>query len=261
MASVFKGVISLGLVTVPVKVSVAARPTGISFNMLHTCGSRISMKTWCPQCAKEIERKDTVKGFEYSKDEFVTVTPAELDACAPESSRTMEITQCVDAADVDPMLFEASYYLEPEPAGLKGYTLLLEALTATRQYALATITMSSREHVIIIRPFRGVLAFHTMYYESEVRATPSIGAVDLKPAELALAKQLLQVHSAEFEHSQFADGYTRAVEELLEAKQQGRKPKASARKPAQRETGDLMSALTASLKVVEPAKARKRRSA
>ena len=273
MATIYKGVLSLGLVTIPVKVSVAARTTAISFNMLHKrCGSRITMKTWCPECDKEIERKDTDKGYEYSKGEYLTVTAEELADCAPESSRTIEIKQCVPACDVDPILFESSYYLEPEPSGVKGYKLLVEALTVTRQYAIASITMSGREHVIIIRPYQGVLAFHTMYYEAELRAVPSVplNGVDIKPTELALAKQLLEVHSADFEHGNFADGYGQAVEQLLEAKQQGKKPKAVARKPARSAPGDLMEALAASLsaKTIEMPKrgdakrgAMKRRSA
>lgn len=253
MSTVYKGVLSFGLVTVPVKVSVAARPTGISFNMLHTCGSRINQKTWCPQCEMEISRKDTVKGYEYSKGEYLTVEPEELAGCAPESSRTMEIRQCIPEHEVDALLFESSYYLEPEPAGVKGYKLLLDALTETRQYAIATITLNSREHVIVIRPYQGVLAFHTMYYQSEVRATPAIsfGGVEIKPKELALAKQLLNMHAGEFDHSQYSDGYTRAVEELLGAKQQGHKPKAPPKKAAARATGDLMDALEKSVRIAD----------
>jgi DNA end-binding protein Ku len=250
MATVFKGSISFGLVVIPVKVSPAARSEKISFNQLHTCGSRINLVTKCPQCSMEVERKDLQKGYEYAKGSYIIVTDAELEACESESSRTLEIEHCVSADEVDPMLFDSSYYLEPEPAGVKGYKLLLEALKSKRQYAIARMTMSSREHVIIIRPFRGALAFHTMYFEAEVRAVPSMGldAAQLKPGELALAQQLLSVYTSPFEHGSFSDGYQTAVAALLEAKQQGETVHTPPKEKPKSATVDLMSMLEASLK-------------
>jgi DNA end-binding protein Ku len=265
MASVWKGSISFGLVVIPVKVSVAARSAGISFNMLHTCGSRINQKTFCPKCNKDIDRGDTMKGFEHKKGEYLTITAEELKNCEPESTRTMEIDRVVDAEDVDPMLFESSYYLEPEAAGRKGYKLLYEALTAEGKYAIARVTMSGREHIVIIRPYQGILAFHTMYFEAEVRAVPEIGTVTINAKELQLARQLLSVNAADFDHSVYADRYTEQVEELITAKQQGKKVKVMPKRETVRETDDLMAALTASLeggqKGKKPAAATKRRSA
>ena len=260
MASVWRGSISFGLVVIPVKASVAARPTGISFNLLHTCGSRISMKTWCPECEAEIERSETTKGYEFTKGQYVLVSPEELNACAPASSRSMEIDRVVDAVEVDPLLFESSYYLEPEPAGRKGYKLLHAALVTEDKYALAKLTLSGREHVVVIRPYRDCLAFHTLFYEPEVRAIPNLGLEGLavKPAELALAQQLLRANAAAFDHAAYADGYQQAVSDLLDAKQQGKKVKVMPKKPAASETGDLMAALQASL---GKGKSAKRRSA
>jgi DNA end-binding protein Ku len=252
MSTVWKGTLSFGLVNIPVKVSVAGRPSNIEFHTLHeTCGSRIKQKIFCPSCNRDIERSETTKGYEYSKDRYVTVQEEELKAVQPESSQTLEIESIVSASEVDPMLFESSFYLEPETAGTKGYKLLYESLRQAGQYAIAKITKNNREHTIVIRPYGSCLAFHTLFYESEVRAAPSIGldGVQVKPAELKLAGELLKAYVKPFHHGEYADNYQRAVGDLLTAKQEGHKVKTIAKKPPKKETGDLMSALNASIKL------------
>jgi DNA end-binding protein Ku len=251
MAAIWKGTISFGLVNIPVKVTIAARAESISFNLLHSeCGSRINTKTWCPKCNKEITRKDTHRGHEVAKDQYVTVSDEELKDCQPDSSHSMEIEQCVAANAVDPLLFESSYYLEPDTAGMKGYKLLHDALRAEKRYAIARATLHSREHVIVIRPYNGTLVFHTMFYQGEVHAAPHLGleAIPIEAKELALAKQLLRATSDKFDHAQYVDGYQQSVEKLLQAKRQGNKVHTLAKRPPQSETNDLMVALQASLK-------------
>lgn len=265
----YKATIAFGLVNIPVKAEPAARPARISFNMLcGSCKGRLNQKLWCGSCESEVARGNTLKGYEYSEGRYLIVTKEELDACEPESSKVFEIETVVSAEEVDPLLFESSYFLQPEPAGRKGYKLLLEALQAEGSYAIARATMSGREHVIIIRPFYGVLAFHTMFFTGEVRATPSLGldSIQVKDVELALARQLLQANAAPFEHAAYADGYREKVEQLLQAKQEGQPIPITVKKPAARETGDLLAALTASLnqgntKEAEAKPARKRKSA
>lgn len=250
-ATISKMTISFGLVSIPVKITAAARGLTHSFNLLHAaCNHRINQKTFCSHCNTEISRGDTVKGFEVEKDVFAVVTPAELDSLAPESSKVMEITAAVDAAEIDPMLFDTSYYLEPEPAGRRGYKLLLAALLKENKSAVAKITMHGREQVAIIRQTNGLLAFHTMFYQDEVRQAPAgVEDVEIKPAELKLACQLLAVHAETFHHAQYKDEYRAAVDSLLEAKRTKApipitKGKAKKVEPQ----ADIMAVLAASIK-------------
>jgi DNA end-binding protein Ku len=249
-----KMTISLGLLTVPIKVSPAARPVkAASFNMLHNvCHQRISMPTRCEHCKVDIPRSDTVKGFEVEDGRYAIITKDELEALEPESSKTIEITSTVGAEEVDPILFETSYFVEPEPAGRRGYKLLLAALEKEKKYAVASITMHGKEQVIIIRPYKGVLMFHSMFYQDEVRDLPECGLKgipEVNAAELKLAQQLLQANADKFDHASYSDGYRIAMEGLLEAKRTNKAPVAKvAAKKVVAPQDDIMSLLAASIK-------------
>jgi len=244
--------IAFGLINIPVKTETAARKDSISFNMLcPTCLGRSSQKLVCHTCNdRELKRDETVSGYEFKKGQFVTVTKEELKACEPDSNSVFEIELTVSAEEVDPLLFETSYYLTPDAGGAKGYALLLKALEEEGLYAIARATMSRREHVIIIRPYNGCLAFHTMFFASEVSAVPSLGleAITLKEAELSLARQLLRVNAGPFEHGSYADGYQTRVEDLLQTKQAGATYEAPKKAEKKAEMGDLLEMLAASLK-------------
>jgi DNA end-binding protein Ku len=224
--TIWKGTIAFGLLNVPVKVSAAARAGGIGFNLLHSeCKHRISQKRHCPHCEEDIAWNDVVKGYA-DGDDVLEVDPKDLENCQPASSRVMEISSTVNLAEIDPLLFETSYYLEPEAAGRKGFKLLLLALRKERKAAMATITMHQREHAVVIREAKGQLVFHTLYYESEVRAAPTgerdLADVAIHPKELELAASLLKIHEAKFRHAAYADRYTERVEKMLEAKRRGK---------------------------------------
>jgi len=249
MANMWTGSISFGLVNVPVKLSPAARGEGISFNQLHSkCKGRIKQKLCCPTCEIDVERADLLKGFEVSKDKYVIVTDEEIKALAPESSKVMEITETVPADQVDPMLFESSYYFTPEIAGRKGYQLLHAALVAEKRYAIATATLGTKEHTVVIRPYRDVLVMHTMYLEDEVRAQPELeydGKVS--PAELKLARQLVAINAADFDHSQYADSYLPQVRNLIESKASGKTIEAPVAVKKRDAVLDITAALEASI--------------
>ncbi len=248
-----KMTISLGLLTVPIKVSPAARAVkAASFNMLHNvCHQRISMPTRCEHCKVDITRAETVKGFEVEDGRYAIITKEDLEALEPESSKTIEITSTVGQEEVDPILFETSYFLEPEPAGRRGYKLLLAALEKEKKYAVASITMTG-EQVIIIRPYKGVLMFHSMFYQDEIRDLPECGLKaipEVNAAELKLAQQLLVANAEKFDHLSYSDGYRVAMEGLLEAKRTNTTPVAKATaKKAVLPQDDIMSLLTASIK-------------
>src|SRR5205814_1123132 len=169
-STVWKGHLTFGLVSLPVKLYSAARSETVGFNQLHkTDHSRIKMVMFCQAEEKQITRADVVKGYEYEKDKYVVIDEEEVKKVTPHTARTMEILEFVKSADVDPIYFESSYYMAPDEAGEKPYALLFEALRRTQYVALAKIAMHNREHIVILRPGpRGIL-LHTMYYKDEIR--------------------------------------------------------------------------------------------
>ena len=168
--SVWKGYISFGLVSVPVRLFAAARESHVSFNQLHTpCGSRIKQQIVCPVCDEKVERSDLSKGYEVDKDVYVTVTPEELKSLDTAASDTMNIEQFVSLKDIDPLYFQTSYYSVAEEPGRKAYTLLFQSMKKLNLAAIARVSMHSREQVVIIRPYDKGLVLHTLYYASEVR--------------------------------------------------------------------------------------------
>jgi DNA end-binding protein Ku len=250
--TIWKGTIAFGLLTVPVKVSVAARQGGTGFNLLHKkCGERISQYRWCDRCDHVLEPEDIRRGHEEPDGSYLAVEDKDLRDCAPESSRVMEITSVANLSEIDPLLFETSYYLEPEDAGRKGFKLLLLALAKERKVAVATVTMHQREHVVVIRPMKGQLVFHTMFFADEVREAPEtvtdLADVDVNARELDLAIQLLKVNEKKFAHAEYTDGYQERVEKMLQAKRRGRtlKPVKLAAVPAP--APDILAVLKASI--------------
>jgi DNA end-binding protein Ku len=263
-ATVWKGFISFGLVSFPVRLMAAARPKGIHFHMLHKKDlSRVKEVLFCAEEDKPITRDEIVKGTEVQKGEYVVVTDEELKKVAPPTASTMEILQFVPAGDVDPIYLESSYYVAPEEKVSKPYMLLLEAMTQTKHFALAKVAMHSREHIVIIRPARSGLVLHTMYFADELQKSnaPSISKEKFSSKEVDLAKTLIDKLAGPFKPEQYHDEYRANVEKLLEAKQRGKKV-AAVPQPRQRAVVNIMEALQRSLKATAaPASKRKSRKA
>ena len=226
-ATVWKGYLSFGLVSFPIRLFAAARPETVRFHMLHQKDlSRIKEVWYCAEEDKPIGRDEIVKGYEYKKGEYVVVDDAELKKIAPPTATVMEILQFVREADVDPIFLEKSYYVAPEEAVSKPYALLLKAMTETKYYAVARVTMHGREHVVIIRPTAEGLVLHTMYYVDELhKVNESRGRTGAQSSakELNMAKKLIDELAGPFKPQQFEDEYRRNVERLIEQKQKGRK--------------------------------------
>lgn len=226
-ATVWKGFLSFGLVSFPIRLFVAARPETVGFHMLHKKDlSRVKEVWYCAEEDKPIGRDEIVKGYEYSKGEYVVIEDADLKKIAPPTATVMEIVQFVREADVDPIFLEKSYYVAPEEAGNKPYALLLKAMTETKYYAVAKVTMHGREDVVIIRPTAGGMVLHTMYYVDELhKANENRGrsGSQLSAKELSMAKKLIEELAAPFKPQQFEDEYRRNVERLIEQKQKGQK--------------------------------------
>src|ERR671933_2198178 len=152
-ASTWKGHLTFGLVSFPIRLFSAARSETISFNLLHQPdNSRIRQVTYCQAEDKPVSRSELVKGYEYEKDHYVVIDEEDIKKVAPKTARVMEIQEFVKADDVDPVYLESSYYLAPDEGGEKPYALLFEALRESAYYALAKIAMHNREHIIILRP-------------------------------------------------------------------------------------------------------------
>jgi DNA end-binding protein Ku len=213
-------------------------------------GSRIQQKTFDASTGKEVKRGELVKAAELDDGRTVYLTDDDLKAIMPASSKQMEVLEFVKLEDVDPVYFDASYYLLPDgQAGDKPYHLLSKALKEEDHAAVAKMVRSQREYLVLIRPSRGGLTLHTLFYEDEVRTVEGYGDsanIEVDDKELKLARMFIQAMAADFEPQKYEDSYRKAVVELLHAKADGQTittPQA----PAARPTGDLMEALKASL--------------
>ena len=250
-STVWKGYVSFGLVTVPIRLYVAARDEHISFNQVHeVCGTRINQQLFCPHCERVVERKELVKGYPLDKERNLIFKEEELKALAPESSSTMEIVQFVDLEDIDPIYYETSYYSVPEEAGRRPYALLLQTMKESKLAAIAKVTLHSRERVVVLRPYGNGLALHTIYYPNEVRAVAEYGQpteVKLQEQEVKLAEQFAEALKKPFHPEQFKDEYEARVLELIESRAEGHAEPSATPQRKLAPVIDLMDALKKSL--------------
>src|SRR3954466_14285492 len=200
-STVWKGHLTFGVGSMPVKLYSAARSETVSFNQLHKHdNSRVKQVLYCQAEDKPIQRSEIVKGYEYEKDKYVVIEDEDIKKVAPKTAKTMEILEFVKSADVDPIYFESSYYMAPDDAGEKPYALLFEALKRSGFVGIATVAMHNREHIVILRPGKRGILLHTMYYEDEIRKVEEFrtDTTLVKKPELDLAKSLISSLAAEF---------------------------------------------------------------
>jgi DNA end-binding protein Ku len=249
-ATVWKGYLSFGLVSFPVRLFSAARAEAVRFHMLHRKDlSRIKEVWYCAEENQPVQRSEIVKGYEAEKGDYVVVEDEDLKKIAPETATTMDVLQFVARDEVDPLLFESSYYVAPEEKLGKPYALFLAALTETKRNAIAKLAMHNREHVVLIRPAEGGLILHTLYYRDELHAANKANAPKTKFSvkELDMAKKLVEQLTARFKLEEFHDAYRENVERLIEQKRKGKKI-AVVEQPRKAPVVDLMEALKRSLK-------------
>ena len=253
-ASVWSGYLTFGLISIPVRLFSGARSSGISFNMLHrTDHSRLKQQYVCLADGQVVDRSDIVKGYEYRKDEYVVIDPEEIKKVEPKTAKTMEILEFVNAGDVDPVYFESSYYMLPEEAGRRPYALLTKALEESEYVAIAKLTMHNREYTVFLRPHKGGLMLHTMYYAEEVREVEGFGApdVELKEAEVKVAHQLIEALAADWDPEKFHDSFQDNLKNLIQTKLEGGKIVEIEKPKKLAPVVDLMSALKQSLAQME----------
>ncbi len=263
MRALWKGAITFGLISIPVRLYSAVSEKGLKFHLLHEeDGGRIKYQRVCAKCGKEISWDDIVKGYEYSKDHYVHFTDEELEAVELDTVRAIDVVSFVPLEDIDPIYFNKTYYVAPEPSGLKAYRLLQEALEAEGQVGIAKVALREKEHLATIRitNLNGtpVFALETMHWPDEIR-DPEFEEldkkVDVRDAEVKMARQLVQQLADEFRPDEFQDDYRQALEELVEKKIDGQEiTVAAAPEEEPTKVVDLMEALKAS---VEQAKMKK----
>ncbi|MCU1310270.1 MAG: Non-ous end joining protein Ku [Candidatus Angelobacter sp.] len=250
MASLWTGYLTFGLISMPVRLFAGARSEHISFNMLHRDDLvRVKQQLVCPAEDKPIERSETVKGYEFRKGEYVVIEPEEIKKIEPRTAKAMEILEFVRAEEIDPVYFESSYYLLPEEAGRRPYALLQKALEDSNFYGIAKLTMHNREYIVILRPKDGGIMLHTMYYKNEVREVEGFGKIDveLKPAELKIAYQLIEALSGDWEPEKYHDTFQENLKKLIEARLEGKEVTPVEKPQKMTPAVDLMAALKESL--------------
>jgi len=251
-SSVWKGHLTFGLVSFPIRLFSAARSETVSFNLMHKHEdgslSRITQKTFCKTEEKEVPRTELVKGYEYEKDHYVVIEDEDIKKVAPKTAKVMEILEFVKADQVDAIYLESSYYVAPDEGGEKPYALLYSALRQSAYYAVAQVAMHNREHIIILRPGpKGILS-HTMYYQDEIRQVDEFRTDTslVKDKELDLAKMLVSSLEAEFEPQKYRDAYRDNLQKMIEARIEGQKVVATP-EPHVAPVIDIMEALKKSL--------------
>ena len=252
-STVWKGHLTFGLVSFPVKLFTAARSESISFNQLHKDdNSRIKQVIYCQAEDKPIARSEIVKGFEYEKDKYVVVDDEEIKKMAPPTAKVMEILEFVKVGEVDPLYYESSFYIAPDTAGEKPYALLYDTLKRTGYVGVAKIAMHNREHIVIFRPGAFGLLMHTMYYSNEVRKVEEFRTDTslVKDTEVKLAEMLVESLAAPFDPDKYKDMYRENLQALIDAKVKGQEVVVPPpREPAK--IVDIMEALKQSLAIAK----------
>ncbi len=258
MASVRKGIITFGLVSIPVQFYVGARSLTVGFNQLHApCKSRIQYKLYCPACERHVERSEIVRGYRLNG--HVVMDDADVASVEQATSRAVEVLEFVEAASVDPIYFETSYYLGPQKDSERPYSVLLEALRQTGKAAVVRFVMGSRQHHALIRAAPDKLLLHTLYYADEVREV--LEAADwkrVKPAagEVELAGQFVEALSKEFDPGKYHDEYREQLTQIIRAKAAGEPVVTPEAPPTPAKVINLMDALRQSVEQVKKPPAR-----
>jgi DNA end-binding protein Ku len=246
--SIWRGAIAFGMVSIPVRLFSATQDKDVSFHLLHQSDqSRIKFARVCVAEDKEVPQDELVRAFEIRKGEYVEITDEDLEKLPLPAKHTIELSAFVKAADVDPIYYDTSYYLEPEEVGLKPYALLLKVLEKKGVIGLATIALRNKENLCALRATDGALVLETLHYPDEIRLR-DVTAPDVlvNDRELDVAGSLVDALAGPFEPANYHDRYREALLELIENKAQGREVVAPEVAPAA-EVTDLMAALRASI--------------
>jgi DNA end-binding protein Ku len=255
------GVLSFGLVAIPVRIHTATKSENVSFHLLHNkCGSRVRNQHYCPACKVVVERADLVRGFQHAKDQYVPITEEELESLEAEANRSIDLKEFIPLASGDPAYFENTHYLGADKGGEKPYRLLADAMAKSGRVAIAELVSRGKEQLVLIRPYRKGLVLHTMYYADEVRdfkQVPKGEKVKVSEKELELGIGLIdRLTSEEFNPENYKDEYRIRVLGMLDEKSKGKEIVSNkAPAPKHGQVIDIMEALKRSMEKL-PAKKR-----
>lgn len=225
--AMWKGVISFGLVNIPVELFSSTEAHGVQFHMLSQDGScRLRRKLYCPETGEEYDFNETARGVEIAPDQYILVQSEELDAIKPDGGRTIQIEDFVKLEEIDPIYYDRTYYLAPEEGGEKAYSLLVAAMSEKQRVGVARFVMRNKEYLAAIRVMDDgrTIALETMNYHQDIRSRDelNIPETDVSKKELDLAKQLVDTFSSKFKPEKYTNEYDQRVEELIEAKAKGK---------------------------------------
>ena len=259
--TMWKGAISFGLVSIPIRVFPATEEKTLRFNQLHDKdGGRIKYQRVCSVCGEEVAFEHIVKGYEYEKDRYVMLSDEDFDAVPLESSRAIDIVQFVDLAEIDPIYYKKTYYLVPDETGVKAYTLLREAMADSSKVGIAKVSFRDKEHLAALRFSGEVFVLETMYWPDEIREAEFEELqkpVKLRPQEVQMAQALIENLTEDWVPEQFTDEYRAALMDIVEKKAAGEEI-VVAEPEEEAKVVDLMEALKASVEAAKkPAKAKK----
>jgi DNA end-binding protein Ku len=249
------GSISFGLVNIPVRLYAATRENRISFHQLHDQDhARLRRKLVCPADGKEVHPEHIVKGFEVGPDNFIVIRQDELESCAPEKTRAIEITDFVDITEIDPIYYDHPYYVLPQAGAGKSYRLLVEAMNRSKKVGIARIVFHDKEYLAALRPVGAGLCLETMYFGDEIVPSETIGELPAHKSagnekEIKAAHALIEKLTETFDPEKYHDSWKKSVKKMLEKKSEGVKPtvqEKAEKKPAGR-AANLMAALEESL--------------
>jgi DNA end-binding protein Ku len=251
--------VSFGLVSIPVRLFSATEASKtISFNMLHkACGSRLKQQYICVKEEVIVPREDTVKGYEFAKDQYVVFTPEELKAMEEAGTHMADIVEFVPLESVDPVYFDKAYYLAPDKGGAKPYALLASALRESKRCAIGRWAARGKQYIVMIRAVDDGLVMQQLMYSGEVRSMKEIDIerTEVRPTELKLAKQLIDAQSSDkFDPTQYKDDVSARIEAAISKKVEGQEITMSDAPETTAKVIDLMEALRASLDRKPPKK-------
>ncbi len=258
---IWRGAISFGMVSIPIKLYGSTDSKDITFHLLHKkCLSRIKQQRHCPVEEEVIEWNEVVRGYEFSKDQYVVMEDADFEKVPVKTVRSIDITSFVSLDEVDPQYYERTYYLEPEEVGRKPYALLLRALEETKRVAVAKVALRQKEQLCLLRPRESLLLMQSMFFPDEIRGSSDLSlpdvSVDISDKELEMAHSLVEMLTTKFDPTQYKDEYREALLSVIEQKVNG----AVIAPPPQvkGKVVDLMAALRESIQSVEKERSQKK---
>jgi DNA end-binding protein Ku len=247
----WKGVISFGLVNIPIRMFTAVRERNLRFHMLTQDGScRLRQKLYCPETGKEYNFNETARGYEVAPDQYVILEEEEIKKLLPETGRNIEIEDFVALEEIDPLRYNRPYYLAPVEGGGKPYRLLIEAMEKTGKVGIARFVLHSKQHLAAVRVMQGGLALSTMYWPDEVLALKDVMAVPddkVDKKQIELAENLIAAMTKPFDPEKYHDTYRRQLTELIERKAEGKRIPLPSEPQKTAQIVDLMDALKRSL--------------